>query len=117
MNIFSLLIVSFLYVYALLLFYTSLLSKEKGRKRAFINNMANTIVFVISITITLILIHWINPLQSQFIAFPFDLLFLGFINLYLPLFFILVIKEKRKIKNGERTFEEYKTLKSEITLK
>ena len=79
--------------------------------------MANTIVFVISITITLILIHWINPLQSQFIAFPFDILFLGFIILYLPIFFILVIKEKRKIQNGERTFEDYKTLKSEITLK
>ena len=79
--------------------------------------MAKTVVFVISITITLILIHGINPLQSQFNAFRFDILFLGFIILYLPPFFSLVIKEKRKIQNGERTFEEYKTLKSEKTLK
>ena len=49
--------------------------------------MAKTVVFVISITITLILIHGINPLQSQFNAFRFDILFLGFIILYLPLSF------------------------------
>ncbi|KKK40541.1 hypothetical protein LCGC14_0492720 [marine sediment metagenome] len=117
MNILSLLIVSFLYVYAFLLFYTTFLSKKKGRKGAFINNLANTIVFVTSITINLILIHWINPLQPQFLAFPFDILFLGFIILYIPLFIILVIKEMRMIKGGKRPFEEYKTLKLDLPLK
>ncbi|MHA1931735.1 MAG: hypothetical protein ACW96X_04290, partial [Promethearchaeota archaeon] len=106
MNITSVIIICFLYSYGLILVYITCLTRKKGDRGAFINNAANTIVFITSVTINLILINIINPLSAQFVAFPFDFLIIGFIILYIPLFYVLVIKEKRNINKKKSSIEE-----------
>jgi CDP-diglyceride synthetase len=93
------------------------LTRKKGDKGAFINNAANSIVFIISITINLFLINIINPLSAQFIAFPFDLLMVFFILIYLPLFTLLVINEKRKLSKKKGCGEELRPRTKELPLK
>lgn len=117
MNPLSIIIVCFLYFFGLILFYITYLTKQKSEKRAFINNLANSIIFIISITINLFIIHFINPNNTRFIAFPFDILMLIFIIFFIPFFSILVIKEKRKIENGKITLEEFKSTSKILPLK
>lgn len=117
MNPLSFFIVCFLYFFSLILFYITYLAKQKSEKRAFINNLANSIIFITSITINLSIIHIINPKNTRFIAFPFDILFLLFIIFFIPLFAILVIREKRKIERGKKNHEEIKSILKILPLK
>ncbi len=117
MNITSVIIICLLYFYGLFLLYVTYLTKKKGDKGAFINNAANSIVFIISITINLILINIINPLSAYFVAFPFDFLMLGFVIVYIPIFYILVIKEKRNINKGKSSVEEFTPRTKDLPLK
>ena len=89
----------------------------KGDKGSFINNAANSIVLIISITINLVLIHIINPFSTQFVAFPFDLLMLCFILLYLPLYTLLVLKEKRKVRREKESLKEIRHRTKDLPLK
>jgi len=116
-NITSVIIICFLYFYGLILLYITYLTKKKGDKGAFINNAANSIVLIISITIYLVLIHIINPLSAEFVAFPFDLLMLCFILLYLQLYTLLVLKEKRKVSRGKDSSEEIRPRTKDLPLK
>jgi dolichol kinase len=70
-----------------------------------------------SITINLFIIYIRNPNNVRFIAFPFDILLLLFIIFFIPLFSILIIKEKRKIENGKITVEEFKPSSKVLPLK
>ena len=106
MNITSVIIICFLYSYSLILLYITYLAKRNRDKGAFINNAANSIVLIFSITINLFLIHIIKPLSTQFVAFPFDVLLLCFILLYIPLYSLLVLKEKKKVSKRKDSFEE-----------
>jgi dolichol kinase len=99
------------------LFYVTYLTKKNGDKGAFINNTANSIVFIISITINLILINIINTPNAHFVAFPFDFLMLGFVILYLPLFYVLIIKEKRNVNIGKNLREVVTPRTKDLPLK
>ncbi|MHA1438488.1 MAG: hypothetical protein ACTSPD_13010 [Promethearchaeota archaeon] len=116
MNIISIFIVLFLYFYGFILIYITILAKKKGEKEAFINNLAITLVFLIAITINLIIIDYINPINRDFILFPFDILTFFFILIFLPIFFLLMKREKKKIKNDIHNNKLLET-KGELPLK
>jgi dolichol kinase len=106
-----------LYFYSLILFYITLLSKRRGEKGAFTNNITNSVVFIISITLNLTLGYIKNPLASQFISFPFDLLFVSFIVVFIPIFAAFVVREKRRIEKGKSNFKEFKSTSLNLPLK
>ena len=85
--------------------YITFLAKKKGEKEAFIDNLAISLVLLISITINLLIISNALSLQIDFIIFPFDLLMIIFIVLFLPFFYVLMIREKSKFKKGKTTYK------------
>ncbi|MFW9900230.1 MAG: hypothetical protein ACFFDY_02950, partial [Candidatus Thorarchaeota archaeon] len=107
MNIISIIIIGTLYIYGLLLFYITYLAKKNNEKAAFINNFANGLVLITSITINLILTKIINNLQKEILVFPFNFLMIGFIGLYLPLFYLFISREKHRIRNKNKDIEKY----------
>ena len=78
--------------------YISFLAKKKGEKAAFIENFTLSLVLIISITFNLLIIRTLVPNYKDFIVFPFDILALSFIFLFIPCFYLLVCREKKKIK-------------------
>jgi dolichol kinase len=88
-----------LYVYGILIFYITYLAKKKREIGAFINNLGNGLVLNVSITINLALILSSNIPFSEFIEFPFNILMIAFILIFLPLFYIFISREKHRIKN------------------
>jgi len=82
--------------------YLTFLAKKKGEKEAFIDNLANSLVLITSISINLLII---SNLGFNFIVFPFDILMLFFIISFFPIFYILIIHEKRKIRKGEKIID------------
>lgn len=117
MDIISVIIIGFLYIYGLILLYITYLTRIKGEKGAYINNLANAVVFLVSITVNLIIINIINPQNANFVIYPFNLLILSFIILYMPFFTTLIIVEKRKIERGKRNLEDLKQLPTYLPLK
>ena len=117
MNISSIIIICTLYSYGLILIYITFLTKEKGDKGSFINNLANTIIFLLSITINLILTKLLVPSKVDFVTFPFDVLMLFFILMYIPIFAFLLIKEKRKVENGQKSSKIIKSPPSDLPLR
>lgn len=117
MNIVSLFIFCFLYSYGILLIYITYLAKKRGEKGAFINNFFVTLVFIGSITIYLFSIYYINPVGQVFLAFPFDILLISFIFIFIPLFFLLVFREKMRIKGKNLRNRKIKQFKLELPLK
>ncbi|MHA2048427.1 MAG: phosphatidate cytidylyltransferase [Promethearchaeota archaeon] len=99
-NISSIIIICTLYSYGLILIYITYQTKEKGEKGSFINNLANTVIFLLSITLNLIITKLLNPLKGDFVMFPFDVLMILFTLIYVPVFAFLLIKERRKVKYG-----------------
>ncbi|MFX1376995.1 MAG: hypothetical protein ACFFA0_14410 [Promethearchaeota archaeon] len=81
------------------------------------NNLANSIIFSISITINLFIIHIINPNNASFISFPFNFLMLSFIILYFPFFYYFVVKEKKKLETGRISLEKYESTTPVLPLK
>jgi CDP-diglyceride synthetase len=116
-NVASVIIICIFYSYGLVLLYVTYLTKKKGDKGAFVNNAANSIIFIASITINLVFIGITSPISVDFIAFPFDFLMVGFVFLFIPLFYILVIKEKRNIKKGKSSLEEFSPRTKDLPLK
>ncbi len=100
MNFFSAFIVAIFYFYGLILFYISFLAKNKGDTGAFINNFTISLVFVASLTINLVLIHLILQPPKSFIVFPFDIFMVLFIAIFLPVFYLLIRREKNKTKKA-----------------
>jgi len=73
---------------------------------AFINNLANGLVLMISITVNLIIINITSLLDNDFLIFPFNILMICFIGIFLPLFYLFVSREKHRLKNGKKTLLE-----------
>ena len=105
MIVFSIIIVCIFFVYGVILVYISILAKINGEKGAFINNLTNAIILIISITFNLLLIIFFPRLNWNFIVFPFNFLMLGFIGIFLPLFYLFTSREKKKIKKLEQNVE------------
>ncbi|MFX1257435.1 MAG: hypothetical protein ACFFAN_06235 [Promethearchaeota archaeon] len=99
--------------------YITYFAKKNEDKEAYLNNLIITIVLIGSITINLFIFSYTGPLYRDFIVFPFDILMLSFIIIYLPLFYFLIFREKRKIKKGNIIINESKSLSSskELPLK
>ncbi|MFX0105975.1 MAG: hypothetical protein ACFE75_10855 [Candidatus Hodarchaeota archaeon] len=118
MNIFSIIIVCSFYVYGLIILYITFLARRNGEKGAFINNLTNGIILIISITINLILINFLNVSNKEFMVFPFNILIISFIILFLPLFYLFISREKRKIRKKKKkgNKNEFKYL-TELPLK
>jgi dolichol kinase len=102
LNVLSIFIACYLYVYGILIFYITYLAKKKREIGAFINNLGNALVLNVSITINLVLINSSNSTFSEFIGFPFNILMIVFILIFLPLFYIFISREKQRIKNKKR---------------
>ena len=83
------------------MFYIALIAKKKGERSAFINNFANSIVLNSSISINLILISLLKLQNSNFVVFPYDIFLICFILLFLPLFYLLMLNEKGKVKKKD----------------
>jgi len=104
LNVLSIIIVGILYSYGILLLYITYLARKKREMGAFINNLANGLVLIISITVNLMLIKFTNLLNNEFVIFPFNIMMIGFIGLFLPLFSLFVSREKHRLKNGKKVF-------------
>lgn len=111
MNPFSVIIICILYFLGSFCLYITFLSKQKSEKIAFANNLAVSLTFLISITVNLVIIYVLNPNNTLFIAFPFDILMVIFIIFFIPLFSLMIIQEKRKVENGRKSIEEIKSPK------
>ncbi|MEE9377211.1 MAG: hypothetical protein V3V33_04155 [Candidatus Lokiarchaeia archaeon] len=109
MNVLSIIIVGILYSYGILLLYITYLARKKREMGAFINNLANGLVLIISITINLILIKVTNLSNNDFVIFPFNIMMIGFIGLFLPLFSLFASREKHRLKKGKKVFLESKS--------
>jgi len=105
LNLLSIIITSILYLYGLISLYIALLAKKKNEIGAFINNLVNSLVLIISISINLI-IDALNISNIGFIVFPFDIFMIIFIVFFLPHFSFSVLREKRRFKLIEKTTEE-----------
>ena len=108
MNIFSIIIFSTLYIYGFILLYITYLARKNNEKGAFVNNFANGLVLITSITVNLILTKILNLVHKEFLVFPFNILMIGFIGLYLPLFYLFISREKHRIRNKNKNIENSK---------
>jgi len=118
LNILSLIIVIILYIYGINLLYISYLAKRNEERGAYINNIFNSIIFLMSITLNLIIVNILNVSNINFIIFPFDFFMLMFIILFLPLFYISIYREKKAIKlRANYNIETYYTKSKELPLK
>lgn len=106
MNVIQFIIACFLYFYGFVIFYIALIAKKKGERSAFINNLANSIVLISSISINLIIISLLKLQNSNFIVFPYDISMICFIILFLPLFYLLMLNEKGKVKKKNAANDE-----------
>lgn len=102
MNIFSIIIICSFYVYGLILLYITFLARKNREKGAFINNLTNGLVLIISITVNLVLINYLNLSNKEFIVFPFNILMISFIILFFPLFYLFISREKHKIRKKKK---------------
>jgi CDP-diglyceride synthetase len=94
-----------LYFYGIISLYIALLAKKKKEKGAFINNIVNSLVFIISISINII-INTLNISDIGFIVFPFDIFLIIFMIFFLPHFFLSVYREKRLYELIGKTIED-----------
>jgi len=118
LNIIPFIIVCFLYFYASIIFYIAIIAKKNGERSAFVNNLANSIVLITSLSINLIIITFSNIQNNDFIVFPYDIFMMCFIILFLPIFYLLMLNEKGKIKRKTITNNENKSSSSkELPLK
>ena len=105
MDALSVIIICILYFYGLISLYTAFLAKRRNEKGAFINNLVNSLILIVSITINLT----INSLYMSdigFIIFPFDVFMIIFVIFFLPHFSFSVRREKRRFKLKEKHIGE-----------
>jgi len=101
----SIIITGILYFYGLIVLYTAFLAKKRKEKGAFINNLVNSLILIISVTINLS-INLLNISNIGFIVFPFDIFMIIFVIFFLPHFLLSVNREKRKVRLKEKHIEE-----------
>lgn len=94
-----------MYFYGIISLYIALLAKKKNEKGAFINNIVNSLVFIGSISINII-INTLNISNIGFIVFPFDIFLIIFMIFFLPHFFLSVYREKRLYELIGKTVED-----------
>lgn len=97
MDLLSYIVVGIFSLFGLILLYITYLTKKKGEKGAFLNNLINSLVLLISISINLVIINLFHITNINLIIYPFDILILGFILLFLPFFYLLIHREKKRI--------------------
>ena len=105
MDTLSIIVTGILYFYGLISLYIAFLAKKRDEKEAFINNLVNSLIFIVSITINIV----INSLKISnigFIVFPFDILMIIFVIFFLPHFSLTVNREKRKVRLEETHKED-----------
>jgi len=107
LNVLSLVIICIFYFYACILFYITVLSRRKRETSAFINNLSNSIVLIISITISLILIQVLKISKTDFIVFPFDIFIISFMIGYFPILYFFIHREKKRINNQDDSWKRY----------
>ena len=100
MNVISIIIICFLYLYGLIIFYITYLAKKRNEKGAFINNLTNGLIFISSISINLIISNLYDFPIRAFIDFPLNILMIILIIFFLPLFYIFISREKHRIKKS-----------------
>jgi len=105
LDLLSIIIICILYIYGLISFYIALLAKKKSEKGAFINNLVNSLILIISISIN-ITINALNISNIGFIVFPFDIFMIIFVIFFLPHFSFSVYREKRSFRLKEKTMEK-----------
>lgn len=113
MNILSIIITCILYFYGIISLYIALLAKKKNEKGAFIDNIVNSLVFIVSISINII-INALNVSDIGFIVFPFDIFMIIFMIFFLPHFLFSVYREKRLYTLIGNTTEENKSNLTEV---
>ena len=95
-----------MYFNGLILLYISILARKEREKGAFINNLTNAIVLIISITINLVLIQVLNLPHRDFIVFPFNFLMIIFIGIYFPILYLFIFREKKKFKKRRKNVDK-----------
>jgi len=105
LDLLSIIITCILYIYGLISFYIALLAKKKSEKGAFINNLVNSLILIISISIN-VTINALNISNIGFIVFPFDIFMIIFIIFFLPHFSFSVYREKRRFRLKEKIMDE-----------
>jgi len=109
-------VINYNYIYFVYL-WTNLALYCVIRKGAFINNLVNSLILIISISIN-ITINTLNISNIGFIVFPFDIFMIIFIIFFLPHFSFSVYREKRRFRLKEKTMEENALyLTEELTFK
>ncbi len=106
LNLVSFIFICFLYFYGSIMLYVSFLARKKGERSAFIDNFTNSLVLIISISISLLLVSYLNPSNVNFIVFPFDLLMIIFVLIFFPLFSLLIYREKRIMRKKLGTIKK-----------
>ncbi|TFG07951.1 MAG: hypothetical protein EU539_03675 [Promethearchaeota archaeon] len=86
--------------------YISYLAKKEKEYGAFVNNLAVSIVFVASISINIFIINFFYPNEMDFIVFPFNYLFLAFLIVFFPIFYLFTLNEKFKQKRKNKDLNE-----------
>ncbi|MFX0057662.1 MAG: hypothetical protein ACFE85_09530 [Candidatus Hodarchaeota archaeon] len=121
MNILSFIIGSVLYAYGFMILYIALLAKRKGEKGAYQNNFVNSVILILSITINLLIVNFSHLSPIDFIIFPFDIFMITFILLFLPFFYFLMLRERKRVKfhksfqrNSEKQLIDQLPIKFEI---
>ena len=94
-----------MYFYGLISLYIAILARKRNEKGAFLNNIVNSLVFLISLSINLI-IDTLNISNIGFIVFPFDIFMIIFIVFFLPHFTFSVFREKKRLRLIEKTMED-----------
>ncbi|MFX1479251.1 MAG: phosphatidate cytidylyltransferase [Promethearchaeota archaeon] len=89
----------------------------KGEKEAFINNIANSIAFTFSISAYIIIKILIEPTNNVILAFPFDILMIFFIVIYIPFFIMLMFIEKKKMRKEKIPRSKFNQLPLNLPLK
>ena len=107
MTILSFFVIAILYGYGFLALYITYQAKKKGEQAAFINNLVNSLVLILSITLNIILLDVFNISKLYFLIFPFDLLTILFIVIFLPLFLLSLFREKKKIQLEASSWQKY----------
>ena len=78
----------------------------------------SVILILISISISLLLISYLNPSNVNFIVFPFDLLMVIFVLVFFPTFSLLIYREKRIMGKKLGTIEKNpSSIRIELSLK
>jgi CDP-diglyceride synthetase len=110
----SIIILGILGLYDVAILYIALKSKERNEKSAFLNNLSLFIILSFGLVSNFTLI---SLRGLVFIVFPFDFLIIFFVVIFLPSFYLAMIKEKKKMRNKNRFYITRKEKQNEIPLK